>query len=98
MSTIMTNCSIREDHSQQLPTSARRRSWGFWATLAWSGIAIVAGYATAYLVVGAYVLGWEIAYPGQAPDVMPLRFILLAIAPSTVLLVLMLAARSAGFA
>ena len=98
MSTIATNYPIRKDHPQQLSTSARRRPWGFWATLAWSGVAIATGYAMAFLVVRAYVLGWEFFYPGRALDLIPLRFLLLAAVPSAAFLILVLAARSAGFA
>jgi membrane protease YdiL (CAAX protease family) len=90
MSTITTNCPIS--------TSARRRPWGFWATLAWSGVALAAGYAMTVLVERAYALGWEIAYPGHAPALIPLQFLMLVAIPSAAVLVLVLAARLAGFA
>ena len=96
MSTITTTYPIRKSSSRQPSTTAGARPWGFWATLAWFGVAVATIYAVAFLAERAYAAWWEIAYPGQALNMLPLGFLTLALIPSAAVLVLVLAARLAG--
>jgi membrane protease YdiL (CAAX protease family) len=87
--------------SQVSTTTAtiQRRPWGFWATLAWFAAAVATLFAANFLCNSLYAVWWAIAYPGLpvgAPSVV-LGFVTLAVSTLAIVLVLVLAARLAGF-
>src|SRR5262245_11330848 len=79
----------------QEPSTAvggRPRAWGFWASLAWFGAAVVA----AFMAVSLCIYWWVITHP-RVPAPPTLKDLWVAIFMTMVVLVLAVAARRAGW-
>jgi CAAX protease family protein len=74
------------------------RAWGFWATLGWFGIAVVAYVAATFLCGFGYTIWSVLAHPGAAIsfDAPVLIYLTVAVSMPAAALVLMFAARWAG--
>ena len=84
----------------QAPSATTARTWGFWATLGWFGVAAVTCFAASFVCGFAYALWSVLTNPGAALTLESptLDYVSAAIGMPAAALVLMLAARRRGSA
>jgi len=99
MSMITTTYPPRGLESNVRSTAtAPARTWGFWATLGWFGVAVVTYFAATFLAAFFYALWWGLTHPNVPLDMNApvLGYLMIAVPMPAAALALMLAARRAG--